>query len=84
MYAMFLSVAIGLGTPPALAALVLGFFSSLFSGLTQYSCGPAAILFGAGYVKIGIWWKVGFIMSVINVIIWLGIGSIWWKILGIF
>ncbi|MEC7840010.1 MAG: anion permease [Chlamydiota bacterium] len=83
MYATFLGVSLGLGTPPILAALVLGFFSSLFSGLTQYSCGPAAILFGAGYVRLATWWKVGFVMSVVNVIIWLGIGSLWWKLIGL-
>lgn len=83
MYATFLSVAIGMGTPPMYAALVFGFFSSLFGALTQYGCGPAAILFGAGFVQISTWWKVGFIMSLINIVIWLGIGSIWWKFLGI-
>ncbi|MEM1283666.1 MAG: anion permease [Chlamydiota bacterium] len=82
MFGTFLGVAIGLGTPPMLAALVLGFFSSLFGALTQYSCGPAAILFGAGYVRISSWWRIGFVISVINIIIWLVSGAIWWKILG--
>ena len=59
MYAPFLIVAIALGTPPELAALVLGFFSSLFGGLTHYGSGPAPILFGTGFVPIGQWWKVG-------------------------
>lgn len=83
MYATFLGVALGFDTPPMLAALVLAFFSSLFGGLTQYSCGPAAVLFGAGYVRIANWWKIGFIISVINVVIWLSVGSLWWKFLGI-
>lgn len=83
MYATFLSVAIGMGTPPMLAALILGFFSSLFGGLTQYACGPAAILFGAGFVQISTWWKVGFMMSVINILIWLSVGGLWWKFLGL-
>jgi divalent anion:Na+ symporter, DASS family len=83
MYASFLVVAIALGTPPQLAALVLGFFSSLFGGITHYACGPAAILFGSGYVPIDKWWKVGAMVSVVNVTIWLGVGSIWWKFLGI-
>jgi divalent anion:Na+ symporter, DASS family len=82
MFGTFLGVAIGLGTPPMLAALVLAFFSSLFGALTQYSCGPAAILFGAGYVRIGSWWRIGFIISVINIIIWLTVGGFWWKFLG--
>jgi len=83
MYATFLGVAISIGTPPALAAMVLAFFSSLFGALTQYSCGPSAILFGAGYVRITNWWKIGFVASVANVIIWLGLGGLWWKVLGL-
>lgn len=82
MFGTFLGVAIGLGTPPMLAALILGFFSSLFGALTQYSCGPAAILFGAGYVNIKSWWRIGFVISVINIIIWLGVGGVWWRVLG--
>ncbi len=83
MYAAFLSVAIAAGTPPMLAALVLGFFSNLFSSLTHYGTGPAPILFGSGYVPMGTWWKCGAMVSVINVVIWLGIGGLWWKFLGL-
>ena len=53
------------------------------AGLTHYSTGSAPIYFGAGYVTQGQWWKLGFVCSVINIIIWIGIGSVWWKILGI-
>ncbi|MFT4553364.1 MAG: DASS family divalent anion:Na+ symporter [Chlamydiales bacterium] len=83
MYSSFLVVAIALGTPPTLAALVLAFFSSLFGGITHYACGPAAILFGSGYVPVDKWWKVGAACSVLNLVVWLGVGSIWWKFLGI-
>ncbi|MDR3624410.1 MAG: anion permease [Chlamydiales bacterium] len=82
MYAAFLVVSIALGAPPLVAALVLGFFSNLYGGLTHYGCGPAPILFGSGYVPISTWWKVGFIISVVNIIIWLGIGALWWKAIG--
>lgn len=83
MYAPFLIVAIALGTPPELAALVLGFFSSLFGGLTHYGSGPAPILFGTGYVSIGEWWKVGAIVGFANIVIWMLAGGLWWKILGL-
>ncbi len=83
MYAAFLAVAIAAGTPPMLAALVLAFFSNIFSSLTHYGTGPAPILFGSGYVPMGTWWKAGFLASVINVVIWLGLGSLWWKVLGL-
>jgi DASS family divalent anion:Na+ symporter len=83
MYAPLLIVSIALGTPAELAALTLGFFSSLFGGLTHYGSGPAPILFGSGYVEIGHWWKMGGIVSVINIVIWIGVGGLWWKILGL-
>ncbi len=82
MYAPFLGVAIGVGAPPLLAALILGFFSNLFSGTTHYGTGPAPILFGSGYVDLGDWWKLGALVSVVNIVIWLGVGGIWWKLLG--
>jgi len=83
MYAPFLFLMTAMGTPPLFAALSLGFISNLFGGLTHYGCGPAPIFFGAGYVKIGQWWRLGFVMSVVNIIIWFGLGLIWWNIIGI-
>ncbi len=84
MFPAFLILAIAVGTPPLLGALVLGFFSSLFGGLTHYGCGPAPILFGSGYVKITDWWKMGFVSSLINIFVWLSVGSVWWKVLGLY
>jgi len=83
MYAPFLAVAIGLGAPPALAALVLGFFSSLFASLTHYGTAPAPILFGSGHVPLGTWWKTGLVVSGVNIAIWLSVGAAWWKVLGL-
>lgn len=83
MYAPFLAVAIAVGTPPMLAALVLAFFSNLFSSMTHYGTGPAPVLYGAGYVPMSDWWRIGLLISVVNIVIWLGIGGIWWKIIGV-
>ena len=83
MYAPLLFVSISIGTPPMVAALALGFISNLFGGLTHYGSGPAPILYGGGYVTVGHWWKVGFWCSVLNIIIWLGLGPLWWKVLGL-
>jgi DASS family divalent anion:Na+ symporter len=41
------------------------------------------VYFGAGYVSQAKWWKVGFLMSLLDCVIWLGIGSVWWKVLGL-
>ena len=83
MYAPFLAVAVAVGTPPALAALVLAFFSNLFSSLTHYANGPAPVIFGAGYVAMGAWWSIGFAVSVLNILIWVGIGWWWWDLIGL-
>ena len=83
MYAPFLAVAIAVGTPPLLAALVLGYFSNLFSGMTHYGTGPAPVFFGTGYVRMGHWWKLGGLLSVVNILIYFVAGGLWWKLLGI-
>jgi|TARA_B100001971_G_scaffold210507_1_gene236153 DASS family divalent anion:Na+ symporter len=83
MYAPFLALALAVGTPPVLAALLLAFFSNLFAGLTHYGTAPAPILFGSGNVEIGTWWTLGALISVVNITIWLGVGSLWWSLLGL-
>ncbi len=83
MYAAFLGVSIALGAPPLFAALVLAFFSNLFAGMTHYGTGPAPVLFGTGYVEVGAWWRYGLLLSVVNILIWLGLGGLWWKVLGL-
>ncbi len=84
MYPAFLMVAIGLGTPPALAILVFAFSSSLMGGLTHYGSGPAPIFYGSGYIEVKAWWRIGFLLSVANLAIWMGLGSLWWKALGLY
>ncbi|MGD8360802.1 MAG: anion permease [Gemmatimonadota bacterium] len=83
MYAPFLGVALALGTPPVLAALVLAFFSNLFSSMTHYGTGPAPVLFGAGYVEVREWWRLGLVVSLVNLAVWIGVGGVWWRVLGL-
>lgn len=83
MYAGFVAVSVAVGTPPLLAALAFASLSNIMIPLTHYGGGAAPILFGAGYVTQGEWWKLGFILTTMNVIIWLVIGGMWWKVLGL-
>jgi len=83
MFPAFLGLSLLLGTPPMLATLVLMFFSNLFGGLTHYSLGPAPLLFGVGFVSIKDWWKIGFLVSLLNIFIWSTVGLMWWKLLGL-
>ncbi len=83
MYAAFLAVAVAVGTPPLLAAIAFASLSNLMIPLTHYGGGAAPILYGAGYVPQGKWWQLGFIMVTVYMIIWLGIGSFWWHVIGL-
>lgn len=83
MYAAFLTVAIVVGTPPLLAAITLAAFSNIMIPLTHYGGGAAPILYGAGYVPQGKWWQLGFIITTVNLVIWLVIGGAWWKVIGL-
>jgi DASS family divalent anion:Na+ symporter len=82
MYVPFLGLAIAAGAPALVAALLLGYLSSLFASLTHYGTAPAPIFFGAGYVPLRTWWTLGLVVSIVNLVIWFGVGSVWWKILG--
>jgi DASS family divalent anion:Na+ symporter len=83
MFPAFFAVAIGLGAPPLLAALSFGFFSSLNAATTHYGTGPAPIVFGAGYLTQAQWWRIGFLISLLHLAIWLPIGFVWWKMIGL-
>ncbi|MDU3237781.1 MAG: anion permease, partial [Veillonella sp.] len=50
--------------------------------LTHYAAGPSPVIFNTGYVPQNAWWKLGFFSSVINLIIFVGLGSIWMKVIG--
>lgn len=82
IYPAFLGVAIALGVPPMLAAIMLIFASSTMVSTTHYANGPSPILFGSGYLTQAEWWKYNAILAIPYFIIWFGIGFIWLSIIG--
>lgn len=82
MYAVFLGAAIGAGTPPMVAALSLGYIGNLFGALTHYASGPAAVIYGSGFVKVTEWFRISFVMSVIVIALWASTSMLWMKVLG--
>lgn len=83
MFFAFLMAAVQLGTPPKMAAIMLGILSNLFGGLTHYGNAPAPLYFSTGYASLKTWWTVGGIISLVNLAIWLGVAPLWWKVIGI-
>lgn len=82
MYLAFLGIAISSGVPGMLAAMMLGFFSNIFGSTTHYGYGPAPVLFGSGYVTQKEWWNLNAILGLVYILIWLGIGTLWLKVIG--
>jgi len=80
----FLTVAVAAGAPPYFAALTFAFFSSLCVSLTHYGGGPSPVYWGSGYADIRQWCTVGFVASVLFVVVWMGIAPFWWRALGLF
>lgn len=82
MYAALLGVGVAVGVPPMLLAMMLGFVGSIYGVLTQYGHGPAPVFFGSGYVDLKAWWLRGLEIGVVLLIIYMGVGGLWMKILG--
>jgi DASS family divalent anion:Na+ symporter len=83
MYSVFLAVGISVGVPGNMLAIFLGACPTLMGCLTHYGHGPAPIFFGSTYVDMKDWWRHGFFVSVLFLVIWFSAGGLWWKILGL-
>ena len=81
MYIPFLTVILAAGAPPFLAVLALTAVSNLSASVTHYGTTSGPIYFGAGFVGQREWWRLGLIASLVNILIWVVIGFIWWKVL---
>lgn len=82
MFGAFYATGLALGAPPMLFALMMAAASSIMMTLTHYATGTSPVIFGSGFVTLGEWWKAGFIMSVVNLVVFLCVGALWWKLLG--
>jgi DASS family divalent anion:Na+ symporter len=83
MYVPFLAVMLVAGAPAGLAALSLAYSSNLMASVTHYGTTPGPIYFGAGYVTQARWWKVGLLASIASLLVWMTVGPLWWKVLGV-
>jgi hypothetical protein len=78
LYPSFLTAALTVGINPFVSALSLAYFSNLNAAMTHYGTGSAPVYFGVGYVSQGAWWKVGFLISLVNLVLWMGLGCAGW------
>ena len=82
MFAAFYGAGIALGAPPLLFALLMAAASNIMMTLTHYATGTSPVIFGSGYTTLGEWWQAGFVMSLVLIVVWVVVGSAWWRLLG--
>lgn len=82
MYPAFLALLVLRGAPAGLVVYAFATLSNLSAGLTHYGTTPSPMFYAHGYVSFGDWWRVGFLMSVVNLAIWCSAGFLWWKLIG--
>ncbi|MBP2638057.1 MAG: anion transporter [Firmicutes bacterium] len=69
---------------PAIPLLLMCAASAQIASLmTHYGNAVGTVLYGAGYVPQGTWWKVGHIVTAVSLTIYFIVGLTWWKILGL-
>lgn len=83
MYPPFLAVLLAKGAPVGLMVYGFACFTNLSAGLTNYGTTPSPMFFAQDYVSMKTWWRIGLVVSIVNILIWSTIGFGWWKLLGI-
>jgi DASS family divalent anion:Na+ symporter len=83
LFTAFVPVLLHAGAPPWLVVCAFAYFANFSAGLTHYGTTPGPIIFGMDYVPLRTWWRVGFLMSLVNVAVWLTVGMAWWKLWGL-
>jgi len=84
LYVPFVAMMVQTGTPPPVAVLSLAVASNVFGSLTPYASAQAPVFYGGGYVTLKDWYRLGLTFIVFNLLVWISVGGIWWKVLGLY
>ena len=77
LYGVFLGVGINSGVPPMLLALMLLFATNFFSAITPQAAGANVLCAGSGYLAQGDMYRMGGIITLVNLLIFMIIGTPW-------
>jgi len=83
LYGPFIVLLVSVGAPAPLVVYSLLFINNLQAGLTHYGTTTSPVIFVEGYVGLRDWWRTGFYASVLNLVIWIAVGGVWWRVLGL-
>ncbi|EDG2012788.1 anion permease [Campylobacter coli] len=81
---MFFIVQLALGAPPLFYAFIMIASGNVMMALTHYAIGTAPVIFGTGCVTLKKWWSTGFVISIVDIVVMIAVGLIWWKFLGFY
>jgi len=84
LFGAFTTILVAAGAPVLGMLILFGALANSCSILTHYGCGVTPIFFGANYMGQGEWWKIGFVISTLHLIVWMVIGLPWMKLMGFF
>ena len=77
LYGVFLGVAMNSGVPPTLIALMLLFATNFFAAITPQGSSANVLCAGSGYLQQGDMYRMGGIITLTNLLIFLIIGTPW-------
>ncbi len=73
-----------LAKAPAIPLMLLIAASSAYGCLlTHYGGAVGPVMFGTGYVPQKTWWKLGAIINVFDSVVFMTVGLLFWKVLGL-
>lgn len=81
MYSAFVALLIQSHAPLGLIVFSFACSANLSAGLTHYGTTPAPMFFAKNYVSLKRWWTIGFVASIVNILIWGTIGFGWWRLI---
>lgn len=79
---IFLSLA--LAVLPLLYVFIMIVSGNVMMALTHYATGTTPVVFGTGYVTLKKWRSIGFVISIVDIVVMIAVGLVWWKILGFY
>jgi len=77
LFGVFLGVGMESGVPPALMALMLLFATNFFAAITPQGSSANVLCAGSGYLTQGEIYRIGGMVTLVNMLIFLGIGTFW-------
>ena len=81
LFGVFLSVGINAGVEPVLLALMLLYATNFFATITPQGSSANVIYIGSGYVLPKEVYKIGGVVTLINTLVFLSVGTLWIKLI---